>query len=201
MSSLSHTYLAGVAVDDEGIDDLVSSTLKFVNASYFVLSKRPIIYLIGTKNPDEDAMDFLKNPNDLEVIKVFQGYLLNDDDEEPDETKIRQVFDDNSNLIFMDGGYWKIWLAFNYPEENSDDFEDLGEHWEAEFQQLAERLDDLALVGYNSEHEEIIWQEWADGDFDEGAISNYEQFEYYSGSNIESAHKINLDCFKLLSEK
>ena len=199
MSAVNHTYLAAVSVDDEGIDDLVSSALKFLNASYNHLTKRPFIYLIGTKKPDDDAIDFL-NPNDLEVIEVFQG-SFDDDDEEPDETKIRQVFEDNSNLIFMDGGYCKVWLAFNYPEENSDDFEEPGENWGIEFKQLAGDLDDLILVGYNSEHEEIIWQEWVNGDFDEGAISNSEQFEHYSGSNIESVHKINLDCFKLLSEK
>ena len=85
-----------------------------------------------------------------------------------------------------------------YPEENSDEFEDPGEHWKYDFQQLAQNLDDLALVGYNSEFESIIWQQWADGEFDEGAISNQDALDHYSGSKIESVHFVNLGCFNII---
>ena len=193
-SSKTHTYLAGVEVEDEGLDDLISSVLKFVDAAYYKLSKNPEIYLIGTSNKDGE---FLGSHKELQSIKVFQGSYSHDDDE-PNEENVREVFLDNEGLIFLDEGYSKVWLAFKYPEEISDEFENPGDHWIYDFQQLAQNLDDLALVGYNSKFESIIWQQWAGGEFDEGAISNQDLLDHYSGSNIESVHLVNLSCFKIL---
>jgi len=193
-STNTHTYLAGVSVDDEELDDLVSSALKFINAAYYKLSKNPEIYLIGSKNKDGK---FLNSHKDLECIKIFKGSFLNDDNE-PNEDDVRKAFLENASLNFLDEGYYKVWLAFQYPEENSDDFEDPGEHWTNDFQQLAQNLDDLAMVGYHSEFEVIIWQEWADGDYDEGAISNQDVLDHYSGKNIESVHSVDLGCLEML---
>jgi len=101
----------------------------------------------------------------------------------------------------MDEGYWCIWFAFQYPEESEEDFEEPGEYWEEAFQKLAVAVGELnlILVGHNSEHKKIIWQQWSDGDFDEGAISNPAQMDHYSGSNLESKHGVSLGCFELLN--
>ena len=191
-SSKTHTYLAGVEVEGEEIDDLISLVLTFIEAAYYKLSKNPEIYLIGTTNKDGK---FLGSYQDLHSIKVFEESSY---DDEPNEDNIRGVFLENEGLNFLDEGYSKVWLAFKYPEENSDEFEDPGEHWKYDFQQLAQNLDDLALVGYNSEFESIIWQQWADGEFDEGAISNQDALDNYSGSKIESVHFVNLGCFNII---
>ena len=194
----NHTYLAGIAVEDDGIDDLVSAALHFLETEHIRLHKNPQIYMVGRKN---SKGNFLANPEDTEMVKIFQGSFLNAEDEEPTEEMIRKFFADNSNLSFMDEGYCCIWFAFEYPEESEEDFEQPGEHWEEAFQSLAVGVGELNLIlmGYNSEHEKIIWQQWSDGDFDEGAISNPDQFDYYAGSNLESIHKVSLGCFELLN--
>ena len=189
----THTYIAGVQVEDEGLDDLVSSALKFIDAAYYKLSKNPEIYLIGSKNKDGK---FLDSCEDLECIKIFKGSYSNDDNE-PNENDVREVFLDNKALNFLDEGYYSVWFAFQYPEENTDDFEAHGDHWTYDFQQLAHNLDDLAMVGYHSEFEVIIWQQWCDGNYDEGAISNQNVLDHYSGENIESVHSVDLGCFKI----
>ncbi|MDA0345738.1 MAG: hypothetical protein O3C54_07255 [Proteobacteria bacterium] len=190
----NHTYLAGIEVEDEELDDLVSSVFKFIDAAYYKLSKNPEVYLIGSNNKDGKFLDSCK---DLECIKIFKGSFLADDNE-PNEDDVRGVLIENEALNFLDEGYYKVWLAFQYPEENSDDFEDPGEHWTNDFQQLAQNLDNLAMVGYHSEFEAVIWQQWADGDYDEGAISNQDALDHYSGQNIESVHSVDLGCLKIL---
>ena len=193
-SSKTHTYLAGVGVEGEGVDDLISSVLKFVDAAYYKLSMNPEIYLVGTSNKDGE---FLGSHQYLQSVKVFKGSYSHDDDE-PNEENVRQVLQDNEGLNFLDENYAKVWFAFKYAEESSDEFESPGDHWIYDFQQLAQNLDDLALVGYNSKFESKIWQEWAGGELDEGAISNEDALDHYSGSNIESIHSINLGCFTIL---
>ncbi|MDB0069894.1 hypothetical protein N9F72_00910 [Gammaproteobacteria bacterium] len=197
----NHTYLAGVTVDDDGIDDLVSSALSFLEYEHILLHKNPQIYMVGRKNPEGSITKFLGDPEDLEMVKIFKGSFLNMEDKEPTEENIRQFFVDNSNLSFMDEGYWCIWFAFQYPEESEEDFEEPGEYWEEAFQKLAVAVGELnlILVGHNSEHKKIIWQQWSDGDFDEGAISNPAQMDHYSGSNLESKHGVSLGCFELLN--
>ena len=196
-----HTYLAGVTVDDDGLDDLVSSALSFLENEHILLHKNPQIYMVGRKNPEGDITKFLGNPEDIEMVKIFKGSFLNMEDEEPTEGNIRQFFADNSNLTFMDEGYWCIWFAFQYPEESEEDFEEPGEYWEEAFQNLAVAVGELnlMLVGYNSEHKKIIWQQWSNGEFDEGGISNPDQLEHYSGTNVESKHGVSLGCFELLN--
>lgn len=196
---VNHTYFAGVSVDDEEIDDLVSSAYKFLSAAYANLDQEidgehPQFYLVGNK---ESGKNFLSSPKNLELIKIFKGVEWQDDPE-PNEENIKKTFKDNSKLTFFDDGYYMIWFVFQCPEESSEEEQDPGEHWEYLFQNFAADLPDLALAGYNSKFKEIIWQQWSEGQFDEGAISNTDSSDHYSGNNVESEHQINLECFELL---
>ena len=186
-------------MDDEEIDDLVSAAFTFLKAAYVNLDREvngepPQFYLVGNKKSGDN---FLSSSKDLDLVEIFKGVEWQEDPE-PNEEDIKKIFEDNSKLTFLDDGYYMIWFAFQCPEESEEEMQDLGENWELDFQNLAADLPDLALAGYNSKLEEIIWQQWSEGQFDEGAISNTDSSDYYSGSNVESEHQISLECFELL---
>ena len=99
--SVNHTYFAGVSVDDEEIDDLVSSAYKFLSAAYANLDQEldgesPQFYVVGNK---ESGKNFLSSPKNLELIKIFKGVEWQDDPE-PNEENIKKTFKDNSKLTF-----------------------------------------------------------------------------------------------------
>ena len=195
----NYTYFAGVCVDDEEIDDLVSTAYKFLNAAYVNLDQEvngesPQFYLVGNKKSGDN---FLSSSKNLELVKIFKGVEWQEDPE-PNEEDIKKIFEDNPKLTFLDDSYYMIWFAFQCPEESEEEMQDPGDNWEMLFQNFAADLPDLALAGYNSKLEEIIWQQWSEGQFDEGAISNTDSSDYYSGSKVESEHKISLECFELL---
>ncbi len=196
---VNYMYFAGVSVDDEEIDDLVSTAHEFLNAAYVNLDQEvngepAQFYLVGNKKSGDN---FLSSSEDLELVEIFRG-LEWQEDPEPNEKDIKKIFEDNPELTFLDDSYYMIWFAFQCPEESEEEMQDPGDNWEMLFQNFAADLPNLALAGYNSKLDEIIWQQWDDGQFDEGAISNTDSSEYYSGSNVESEHKISLECFELL---
>ena len=201
----THTYFAGVSVDDEELDDIASAAYSFVYAAYCWLTTSVPIYVVAHK--DKETMKYLDDTEKLSLIKVYDGgSYLNDEGEEPDEEMIKEHLASHfEKLALFDCGYWYVWLAFEYPEEDPDDFTEPGEIWEYEFQHIANSLGGLepptnggfSIIGYNSEIEDKIWQQWDEGDYDEGAISNPDQADHYSGENLYDLHSFNLDCFNL----
>lgn len=191
----AHSYLVGISCDGESQEALVSTVLNGLEAVYYKLNKAPTTYLLGT-NDSENR--FISNAKALQPIKLYKGSFI-DDDNEPSEEIITKVLDENKSLTFLDEDYYCVWLMFSYPEEDKNEFEEPGEHWEYDFHQMATSIEGaLTLVGYNSEIKDVIFQQWDDGEFDEGAISNPDQVAHYSGDNVNSIHFIDLECFKLL---
>lgn len=191
----AHSYLAGISCDDESQEAQVSAILNGLEAVYYKLNKAPTIYLLGTNDSESR---FISNAKNLQPIKLYKGSFVVDDDE-PSEEIIKKVLDENKSLTFLDEDSCCVWLMFSYPEEDEDEFEEPGEHWEYDFQQMANNLESsFTLVGYNSEIKDVILQQWHNGEFDEGAISNPDQVAHYSGNNVSSIHSIDLKCFKLL---
>ena len=94
----------------------------------------------------------------------------------------------------------RLWFLFDYPDEDEDALEDPGDNWRYDFQEMANLLEMFTLVGYNSEVQDVIYQEWFEGDYDEGALSNPDSLDHYSGQNVETEHFVGLETFNLLKK-
>ena len=57
------------------------------------------------------------------------------------------------------------------------------------------------MIGYNSKIKDNIWQQWGDGQYDEGAISNPNQADQYIGEKITTQHSVSLNCLELANFK
>jgi hypothetical protein len=189
------TYLAGVAVDDEGEEAALLAAYDFVDAAYYKFSQASPIYLVGLEREPESH--FTLEAKDYKLIKLFEG-ACSDDDPEPSKEEIANILGKHRDLTILDENYMFLWFAFDYPDEDEDAFDDPGDNWRYDFQQLANLLEGFTLVGYNSEIEDVIWQQWDGGDFDEGAISNPDTLDHYSGENVQTQHFVAMETFDLL---
>jgi len=194
-SGKMHTYLAGVYTEDDSIDEILNTVYEFVDVTFYKFPRKLPIYLIASSE-GEDDINFLKNISDLKLIKLFEGNYY-EDDEEPSKDRLKEILDSNADSKIFDGGYSYIWFLFQFPEEDENDFEEPGSHWDDVFYQLVKDFPAIALVGYHSGIEDNIWQQWGDGEFDEGAISNPDEEDFYKGDNLLTNHKIDLDCLDI----
>lgn len=201
-----HTYLAGInlyeidsedGLDDEELEDIVGRIYRFVDFAVYEFDTPPKIYLIANKN--KDYKDFLSNPEDNSLIEIYQGDDSGENDEVPTKDEIKNLITKHLNgLEIFDGWSFMIWLAFEYPEEDPDK---PGGLWLNEFEGIVGEFDAITIIGYNSEIKDNILQQWGDGQYDEGAISNPDVADHYTGENITTIHKVNLNCLNLSNFK
>ena len=189
-----HTYLAGANTDDDSFDNLVEVAYQFVETAYYKFSEKHPIYLI-VSNKKEESINFLDDVNALRLVKLFEG-SYDQDDTGPSKDDIETILKDNSSFQIFDEGYWNLWFLFEYPEEDEDEWEQPGDHWEYDFLQLVKDFDSFIMVGYHSGMEENIWQQWCGTDYDEGAISN-DNSDYYAGENLQNNHNVDLKCLDI----
>ena len=189
------TYLAGLSLDDDEFATVATAVYDFADATYYKFSKNSSIYLIGLKTSPQSK--FTLEAKNFNLVEVFEGTSARDDPE-PSKNQIEQILKDNDSLTFFDENYEKVWFLFDYPEEDEEELEDPGDHWRYDFQQLANLLGDFVLIGFNSEIKDDIWQEWSGGHYDEGALSNSESVDHYSGDNLQSQHFVAKEIFNLL---
>jgi len=189
-----HTYLAGANTDDDSFDNMVEVAFQFVETAYYKFSEKHPVYLIISKKEEED-INFLDDVSALRLVKLFEG-SYDQDDEAPTKEAIRKILEDNSDSRIFDGGYWNLWFLFEFPEEDEEEWEDPGDHWEYTFLQLVKDFDSFIMIGYHSGLEDIIWQQWCGTDYDEGAISN-DNSDYYMGDNLQSNHRVDLKCLDI----
>ena len=190
-------YLAGVGIEGTEPEDIASGCYDFSDASYYKFSQTSSIYLLGLEKEPEDK--FTLEPENFKLVKIFAG-TYSDDDPEPSRVQIEQILEQNSNLTFVDEEYMRLWFLFDYPDEDEDALEDPGDNWRYDFQEMANLLEMFTLVGYNSEVQDVIYQEWFEGDYDEGALSNPDSLDHYSGQNVETEHFVGLETFNLLKK-
>ena len=201
-----HTYLAGISLDeidsedgldDEELEDIVGRIYRFVDFAVYEFDTPPKIYLIANK--DKDYKRYLSNPEDNSLIEIYQGDDSGENDEVPTKDEIKNLITKHLNgLEIFDGWSFMIWLAFEYPEEDPDK---PGGLWLNEFQGIVGEFDAITIIGYNSEIKDNILQQWGDGQYDEGAISNPDVADHYTGENITTNHQINLNCLNLSNFK
>jgi len=201
-----NTYLAGIQItdieSDEGLSDeelgfIVDGIYTFVDFAVYAFDTPPKIYLIANKN--KDYKNFLSNPEDNSLIEIYQGDDSGENDTVPTTDEIKNLINKHLNgLEIFDGWSCNVWLAFEYPEEDPNK---PGELWLTDFQVIAGEFDAITIIGYNSEIEDNIWQQWGDGQYDEGAISNPDLADHYIGENITTKHSVNLNCLNLSNFK
>jgi hypothetical protein len=195
ISAKKHSYLAGVSTADESLDSILETAYEFVETAYYKFTEKQPVYLVVNKKND-DGIEFLGDINHLSLVKLYEG-CYEDDDPEPNKDDIRGILEKNSDFKLFDDGYLYLWFLFEFPEEDEDQFEEPGSHWEDAFYQLNKDFDGFAMVGYHSEIKENIWQQWCNGEFDEGAISNRKNMDQYKGENLYSVHKVDLKCLNV----
>jgi len=190
-----HTYLAGVSADDESSECILDTAFEFVETAYYKFSQKlPVYIVLNSKN--EEGIDFLNDINNLSIVKLYEGCWRNDDPE-PNKDAVKNILEKHTNSKIFDDGYLYVWFLFEFPEEDEEEFEDPGSHWEDTFYQLVKDFDGVAMIGYHSEIEDNIWQQWGEGEFDEGAISNSDVVDHYKGENLFSVHKVDLKCLDI----
>ena len=69
--------------------------------------------------------------------------------------------------------------------------------WTIKFHEIAAEFEGIVFIGYNSELQKIIWQQWGDGEYDEGALSNLDKIDHYADNNIKTEHKVDLKYLSL----
>jgi hypothetical protein len=190
-----HTYLVGVSTDDESPESVLDTAFEFVETAYYKFSQKLPVYIV-LNSQNEEGIDFLNDINILSIVKLYEG-CWRDDDPEPNKDDIKNALENISNGRIFDEGYMKLWFIFEFPEEDEDEWEEPGSHWEDAFFQLVKDFDAVAMIGYHSEIEDNIWQQWGGGEYDEGAISNSDVIDHYKGENLSSIHKVDLKCLDI----
>lgn len=190
-----HTYLAGVSADDESPECILDTAFEFVETAYYKFPQKLPVYIV-VNSQYEEGDDFLIDISALNIVKLYEG-CFRDDDPEPNKDDIESVLENISNGRIFDEGYMKLWFIFEFPEEDEEELEDPGDHWEDTFYQLVKDFDDVVMIGYHSEIEDNIWQQWGGGEYDEGAISHSNVVDHYKGENLYSIHKIDLKCLDI----
>ena len=200
------TYLAGIQIteieSEEGLNDeelgfIVDSIYRFVDFAVYAFDTPPKIYLIANKN--KDYKRFLSDLEDNSLIEIYEGDDSGENDTVPTTDEIRNLINKHLNgLEIFDRWSCNVWLAFEYPEEDPNK---PGELWLTDFQVIVGEFDAITIIGYNSEIEDNIWQQWGDGQYDEGAISNPDLADHYIGENITTELDVNLNCLNLSNFK
>jgi len=201
-----HTYLAGIEIteieSEEGLNDeelevIANRIYRFVDFAVYAFDTPPKIYLITSKN--KDFGKFLSNSKDNSLVELYEGDDSGENEEVPTKDEIKNLITKPLNgLEIFDGWSSTIWLAFEYPEEDPDK---PGELWLTDFQTISGEFEAITIIGYNSKNEDNIWQQWGDGQYDEGAISNPDVADHYTGENITINYSVNLNCLNLSNFK
>jgi hypothetical protein len=186
ISNARHTYLAGIQLDDDGLEDIAKKIYRFLDFATYELENTPTIYLVANKH--KETMKFLTKAEDNSLIQVFSGGEAPVPSKEELQGQLEQ---DAEELEIVDGGLFSVWLAFEYPER---DVGTDGELWRSKFEGIAGEFESITFVGHDPEIGDLIWQQWADGEFDEGAISNSDEADYYIGESLTTRHFVDLKC-------
>jgi len=190
-----HTYLAGAAAYDDSFDNLVEVAYQFVETAYYKFSDQYKVYLILRDKAEN--INYLDDVSVLRLTELFEG-SYDKDDEAPSKDEIRKTLKESSNFQIFDEGYMMLWFLFEFPEEDEDDWtQEPGDNWKYTFLQLAKDFDAFTMIGYHSGMGDNIWQQWGEGDYDEGAISNSDVSDHYMGDNLETIHKVDLKCLDI----
>ena len=201
-----NTYLAGIQIteieSEKGLNEtelefLVSKVFRFIDFSVYTFDSPPTIYLIANKN--KSYKSFLSEIEDLLLIEIYEGEDSGKNKKVPSKDEIKNLINKNINgLEIFNGLDCCVWLAFEYPEQYLKKSEEL---WLTEFQTIVGEFEAITMIGYNSKIKDNIWQQWGDGQYDEGAISNPNQADQYIGENITTQHSVSLNCLELANFK
>ncbi|MDA9805637.1 hypothetical protein N9C67_06495 [Gammaproteobacteria bacterium] len=201
-----NTYLSGIqiteiegdeALNEEDVGFIVNKIYRFVDFAVYAFDTPPKIYLIANKN--KGYKRFLSEIEDLSLIEIYEGDDSGKNNTLPSKDEIKNLINKNLNgLEIFDGWGCCAWLAFEYPEEEPNKS---GELWLTDFQTIVGEFDAITIIGYNSKIKDNIWQQWGDGQYDEGAISNRDQADHYIGENITTQHSVSLNCLELANFK
>lgn len=187
----NHSFLAGIQLNDEDLDSIVSSVYRFVDFSCYVFDTPPTISIVAKKEKN----NFISSVDNSSLVDVYRDDNLHETNKPPAKEEIRKnIAKLADQLIIFDEEYYMVWLRFDYLEE---DLDKLSKLWTINFHEIAAEFEGIVFIGYNSELQKIIWQQWGDGEYDEGALSNLDKIDHYADNNIKTEHKVDLKYLSL----
>jgi hypothetical protein len=190
----NHTYLAGLYTENDSIDSMLYTAFGLVEKAYYKFKAKSPIYLLGKYSKKSD-INFVDDVKALKALKLFEGSIYEGDDA-PSLDKVKKIIEENSDLKIYDDGYFYMWFLFNIPDEDGS-WEPLGSNWEDVLFQIVKDSDAAAIIGYHSGIRDNIWQQWCDGELDEGAISHEDIIDHYRGKNLSVVHGMIMHTKKM----
>ena len=191
-------YMANICgFDSEAEDfeeDLSLGICMFFEALEMRLEETPDAYLVAAENEDDYDRGF-KNTG---LIKITEK------GKELEEESVSELVKKSiSEFTVFDGWTQGVWIFF-LTDEIQDDLEP-GEIWDYNFQRIADWMEErnVILIGYHGTYEDIAYQAWDEGQWDEGveSSSDSEEREFYLGDKMLDINRIPRDAFDFTSHK